>query len=97
MSHVDDYNSGKIDAAELNRRIEADMRKIEERRKGCVWRIAGVVMVFIGVMWLGKACSENSQRSVECFNKYPVVESMAQDEKEARWYLQDLCVKGEEL
>lgn len=96
MSHVDDYNRGKIDAAELNRRVEADMRKLEARRKNRKWVVLGCAVGFLALVWAFNHMSASADKSVECYNKYPVTDGMPQAEKEARWYLQDLCKEGKD-
>lgn len=97
MSHVDDYNKGKIDSRELNRRMYDDEKAKLHNGPKNIWVYIGLVVALtvIGVL-INNHISSSAAKSVACFNKYPVTESMPQAEKEARWYLQDMCKEGKD-
>lgn len=92
MSLIDDYNNGKIDAVELNRRLA----KAEEERKQS--KYIGMV-VLLAFTLIGGAIygfiNHKAEVGAECRAKYPIhvgVDSNA--DVDAKLDLQALCRKG---
>jgi hypothetical protein len=92
MSLVDDYNKGKIDAVELNRRLN----KLNEEKKQGRYLTMIVLLIFtvIGGIVYGYV-NHTVDVSNKCRAKYPIeVGVTPQEDIDALLELQALCRKG---
>lgn len=92
MSHVDDYNNGKIDAAELNRRVTADINNAAKR--GIVKYIAIIICAILVGWFAANHIMESVRVTDGCIRKYPVSDTMSSKELDSLRYLQKACEKG---
>ncbi|WPJ68498.1 hypothetical protein OMDBNIEC_00012 [Salmonella phage STP-SP5] len=93
MSLIDEYNKGKIDAVELNRRLEGHRLKRKTSRNIGYMVTALILAAFaLTVLYI----NHKWEVSQECQAKYQVYSGDQQINIEAKLELQKLCREGKD-